>query len=133
MTRPMTKSQFPRALISSTVGTTLFSIAAVWLVTPTPSRPWSQRPTPQTSKARNRISRHLVISIDCRRSLPAPTGPRNQFPSRLSSRSSASAAGLLFALRASTRTRSREARDDAAEWEMSQLKLQTRRTVFIAA
>ena len=33
MTRPMTKRQSPRALISSTVGTTLFSIAAVWLVT----------------------------------------------------------------------------------------------------
>ena len=32
MTRPMTKRQSPRALISSTVGTTLFSIAAVWLV-----------------------------------------------------------------------------------------------------
>jgi len=33
MTRPMTKRLFPRALISSTVGTTLISIAAVWLVT----------------------------------------------------------------------------------------------------
>ena len=33
MTRPMTKRQSPRALISSTVGTTLCSIAAVWLVT----------------------------------------------------------------------------------------------------
>ena len=33
MTRSMTKRQSPRALISSTVGTTLFSIAAVWLVT----------------------------------------------------------------------------------------------------
>jgi hypothetical protein len=33
MTRPMTKRQSPRALISSTVGTTLISIAAVWLVT----------------------------------------------------------------------------------------------------
>ena len=33
MTRPMTKRQSPRALISSTVVTTLFSIAAVWLVT----------------------------------------------------------------------------------------------------
>ena len=33
MTRPMTKRQFPRALISSTIGTTLISIAAVWLVT----------------------------------------------------------------------------------------------------
>jgi hypothetical protein len=33
MTRPMTKRQFPRALISSTVGTTLISIAAAWLVT----------------------------------------------------------------------------------------------------
>jgi hypothetical protein len=33
MTRPMTKHLFPRAMISSTVGTTLISIAAVWLVT----------------------------------------------------------------------------------------------------
>jgi len=33
MTRPMTKRLFPRALVSSTVGTTLISIAAVWLVT----------------------------------------------------------------------------------------------------
>ena len=33
MTRPMTKRLFPRALLSSTVGTTLISIAAVWLVT----------------------------------------------------------------------------------------------------
>ena len=33
MARPMTKRLFPRALISSTVGTTLISIAAVWLVT----------------------------------------------------------------------------------------------------
>ena len=33
MTRPMTKRSFPSALVSSTVGTTLFSIAAVWLMT----------------------------------------------------------------------------------------------------
>ena len=33
MTRPMTNRQFPRALVSSTIGTTLISIAAVWLVT----------------------------------------------------------------------------------------------------
>lgn len=33
MIRPMTKRLFPRALISGTVGTTLISIAAVWLVT----------------------------------------------------------------------------------------------------
>ena len=33
MTRPMTKPPFPRALVSSTVGTTLLSIAAVWFVT----------------------------------------------------------------------------------------------------
>ena len=33
MTRPTTKHQFPRVLVSSTVGTTLISIAAVWLVT----------------------------------------------------------------------------------------------------
>ena len=33
MTRPMTKRLFPRALVSSTVGTTLISIAAAWLVT----------------------------------------------------------------------------------------------------
>jgi hypothetical protein len=33
MTRPMTKRFFPRAIVSSTVGTTLISIAAVWLVT----------------------------------------------------------------------------------------------------
>ena len=33
MTRPMTKHSFPCALASSTVGTTLISIAAVWLVT----------------------------------------------------------------------------------------------------
>jgi hypothetical protein len=33
MTRPMTKFPFPRVLVSSTVGTTLISIAAVWLVT----------------------------------------------------------------------------------------------------
>jgi hypothetical protein len=33
MTRPMTKRLFPRALVSSTIGTTLISIATVWLVT----------------------------------------------------------------------------------------------------
>ena len=33
MTRPMTKRLFPRALVSSTAGTTLISIAAAWLVT----------------------------------------------------------------------------------------------------
>jgi hypothetical protein len=33
MTRPMTKRQVPGAIVSSTVGTTLISIAAVWLVT----------------------------------------------------------------------------------------------------
>ena len=33
MTRPMTKRLFPRALVSSTIETTLISIAAVWLVT----------------------------------------------------------------------------------------------------
>jgi len=33
MTRPMTKRQFPAAIVSSTVGTTLISIAAAWLVT----------------------------------------------------------------------------------------------------
>ena len=33
MTRPMTQSLFPRALVSSTAGTTLISIAAAWLVT----------------------------------------------------------------------------------------------------
>jgi hypothetical protein len=33
MTRPMTKRQSPAAFVSSTVGTTLISIAAVWLVT----------------------------------------------------------------------------------------------------
>ena len=33
MTRPMTKRLFPRALVSSTAGTTLISIAAIWLVT----------------------------------------------------------------------------------------------------
>jgi hypothetical protein len=33
MTRPMTKPLFPRALVSSTVGTALISIAAAWLVT----------------------------------------------------------------------------------------------------
>ncbi len=33
MTRPMKKRPFPSALVSSTVGTTLISIAAVWLMT----------------------------------------------------------------------------------------------------
>lgn len=33
MTRKMTKSPFPHALVSSTLGTTLVSIAAVWLAT----------------------------------------------------------------------------------------------------
>ena len=33
MTRPMTKRQVPGAIVSSTVGTTLISIAAVWLAT----------------------------------------------------------------------------------------------------
>ncbi|MGV1015261.1 MAG: hypothetical protein ACOYB4_09855 [Methyloceanibacter sp.] len=33
MTRKMTKSPFPRALVSSTLGTILVSIAAVWLST----------------------------------------------------------------------------------------------------
>jgi hypothetical protein len=33
MIRPMTKRQVPAAIVGSTVGTTLISIAAVWLVT----------------------------------------------------------------------------------------------------
>jgi hypothetical protein len=33
MTRPMTTHKAPAAIVSSTVGTTLISIAAVWLVT----------------------------------------------------------------------------------------------------
>ena len=33
MTRPMTKCQVPGAIVTSTVGTTLVSIAAVWLAT----------------------------------------------------------------------------------------------------
>ena len=33
MNRPMTERQSPAAFVSSTVGTTLISIAAVWLVT----------------------------------------------------------------------------------------------------
>jgi hypothetical protein len=33
MTRPTTNHSFPNALVSSTVGTTLISIAAAWLVT----------------------------------------------------------------------------------------------------
>ena len=33
MTRPMTKRQVPGAIVTSTVGTTLISIAAVWLAT----------------------------------------------------------------------------------------------------
>jgi hypothetical protein len=33
MTRPMTKRQFPGAIVSSALGTTFISIAAVWLVT----------------------------------------------------------------------------------------------------
>jgi hypothetical protein len=33
MTRPMTKRQFPSAIVSSTLGTTLISIVAVCLVT----------------------------------------------------------------------------------------------------
>jgi len=33
MTRPMTKRQVPGAIVSSAVGTTLISIAAVWLAT----------------------------------------------------------------------------------------------------
>jgi hypothetical protein len=33
MARPMTKRSFPFALVSSTMGTTLISVAAVWLST----------------------------------------------------------------------------------------------------
>jgi hypothetical protein len=33
MTKPRTKLRFPRLLISSTIGTTLISIAAAWIVT----------------------------------------------------------------------------------------------------
>jgi hypothetical protein len=33
MTRPTTKRQVPNAIVSSTIGTTLIGIAAVWLVT----------------------------------------------------------------------------------------------------
>ena len=33
MTRPMTKHQFPGAIGTSTIGTTLISIAAAWIVT----------------------------------------------------------------------------------------------------
>jgi hypothetical protein len=44
MTRPMTKRQFPAAIVSSTLGTTLISIVAAWLVaspafTPTVTAP----------------------------------------------------------------------------------------------
>ena len=48
MTRPMTKRLFPRALVSSTVGTTLISIAAVWLVTSNAFAPVVA--TPDTAK-----------------------------------------------------------------------------------
>ena len=51
MTRPMTKRLFPRALISSTVGTTLISIAAVWLVTSHAFAPVVA--TPDTAKFEN--------------------------------------------------------------------------------
>ncbi len=49
MTRPMTKRLFPRALVSSTVGTTLISIAAVWLVTSHATAPVVA--TPDTANA----------------------------------------------------------------------------------
>jgi hypothetical protein len=59
MTRPMTKSQFPRALISSTVGTTLFSIAAVWLVTFAPVVATPDTASIESSKSYQPSSRHL--------------------------------------------------------------------------
>jgi hypothetical protein len=61
MTRPMTKRFFPRAIVSSTVGTTLISIAAVWLVTSHAFAPVVA--TPDTaiddSKSHQPSARHL--------------------------------------------------------------------------
>jgi hypothetical protein len=51
MNRPMRKRQFPRALVSSTVGTTLISIAAAWLVTSNAIAPGV--PMPDTAKMQN--------------------------------------------------------------------------------
>jgi hypothetical protein len=51
MTRPMTKRQFPGAIVSSAMGTTLISIAAVWLVTSHAFAPVVA--TPDTAKFEN--------------------------------------------------------------------------------
>jgi hypothetical protein len=48
MTHPMTNRQSPRAIVSSTMGATLISIAAVWFVTSHPFTPVAATPDTTT-------------------------------------------------------------------------------------
>jgi hypothetical protein len=71
MTRPMTKRQSSRALISSTVGTTLISIAAVWLVTSHALAPVVA--TPDTANIERNDS-HQLSTHPLYRLSPIPAG-----------------------------------------------------------
>ena len=73
MTRPMTKRQSPRALISSTVGTTLISIAAVWLVTSHAFAPVAA--TPNTANIEHSTS-HQLSDRPLYQLSPIPPGAR---------------------------------------------------------
>lgn len=70
MTSPVTKRLFPRALVSSTAGTTLLSIAAVWLVTSHAVAPVVATPDTaiEHSQSHQPSSRHLY------RLSPIPAG-----------------------------------------------------------
>ena len=74
MTRKTTKLSFPYALMSSTLGTILVSVTAVWLATAAYT-PLDCHPTRHNLSIRNRpVPRHIRSSA-CRPSLLAPTGP----------------------------------------------------------
>jgi len=73
MTRKMTKLSFPYALVSSTLGTVLVSMIAVWLA----ASCYAPVIAPDRTSAHHShstVPRHISCSA-CRRSLPAPTGP----------------------------------------------------------
>jgi len=73
MTRPLTKRSFPNALVSSTVGTTLISVTAVWLVSSLAYAPVVA--VPDTASVHSKSYKPSDrLFIDCRRSPLAPIG-----------------------------------------------------------
>jgi hypothetical protein len=76
MTRPITKRQFPGAIIGSTVGTTLISITAAWLVTSHAFAPVVA--TPDTARIEHaQPYKPSVPSTACRQSPQELIGPHS--------------------------------------------------------